>query len=216
MASPEPLSLKRTYDEAGLEDTVHDHRAAPSIIGDRSPMVGTTDSLGTLMLPPSAAEHTRPNFLAPKDTNTVAVSQCTLSTPNAHAISTTNKRPKLSATEKEAKRLEKEAKDRQRAEEKEKKEEKQLKDVEKEERRKLKEDQSRLKEEERKVKEDEKRRKEDEKKRKDEEKRLKEDEKDKKAKASSPWNQQYGSLRTYIIKVTTTSQLLFHTTSCST
>jgi flagellar biosynthesis GTPase FlhF len=178
MASPVSLSLKRSYDEAGLENTVQVHQDATTV-GGQSPVERTSDSLGTLALPPSAAEHDRPGFLLLKDTSTMAGSLCTLPTLNNAPVSTTNKRTKLSAAEKDVKRLEKEARDRQRTEEKEKKEEKRIRDAEKEDRRRVKEEQSRLKEEERKLKEDEK-------KRKDEEKRLKEEEKEKKAKASTP------------------------------
>lgn len=179
MASPVSLSLKRSYDEAGLENTVQVHQDATTV-GGQSPVERTSDSSGTLALPPSAAEHDRPGFLLLKDTSTMAGSLCTLPTLNNAPVSTTNKRTKLSAAEKDVKRLEKEARDRQRTEEKEKKEEeKRIRDAEKEDRQRVKEEQSRLKEEERKLKEDEK-------KRKDEEKRLKEEEKEKKAKASTP------------------------------
>lgn len=180
MASPESLSLKRTYDEAGLEDDGQDHRDATTIFGEQTPVERICDPSGILPFPQSAADHDRPNPLLPKDTNTMPGSLCTQPTLSPPPVLTRNKGVKLTAAEKDVKRLEKEAKDRQRAEEKEKKEEeKRVRDAEKEERRRLKEEQSRLKEEERKLKDDEK-------KRKDGEKRLKEEEKEKKAKASSP------------------------------
>lgn len=207
MASPVSSSLKRSYDEIGLGDTDQAHQVAAIVRGQPS-MERTSGSSGTLALPPSAAEHDRPGFLLLKDTSTMAGSLGTLPTPDNAPVSTTNKRIKLSAAEKDAKRLEKEARDRQRTEDKERKEEeKRSRDAEKEDRRRVKDEQSRLKEEERKLKEEEK-------KRKDEEKRLKEEEKEKKAKASTPWNSKYGPFRTYIVKVSTAAELLFRTTSC--
>lgn len=180
MASPKSTSFKRTYDEAGLEDAGQDHRDAKTILGEQTPVENSLDPSGTLTLRPSAAEQDRPELLLPTDADTVAGSLCTQSTLNTPLVSNANKRIKLTAAEKDVKKLEKETKDRQRAEEKEKKEEeKRIRDAEKEERRRLKEEQSRLKEEEKKLKDDEK-------KRKDEEKRLKEEEKEKKAKASNP------------------------------
>ena len=187
MTSSESSPLKRTYDEAELEDAVQDPRDTPTIVAAQSLTQPGMDSLGKPSLPPSLVDHNRHSFPLPEDASSVVRNHCTQSAPTPHTVSTTNKKPKLTAAERESKKLEKEAKDRQKAEEKVKKEEeKQLKDAEKEERRRLREEQSKLKEEERKLKEDEKRRKEDEKKRKDEEKRLKEEEKEKKAKVSSP------------------------------
>ena len=179
MASAESLSLKRTYDEAGLDDTVQHHQASPISVDAQSFLQPVTDASGQLSVSPTVAEHKQPSFSPPKDKSVMAGSPPLQSTPNTLPAPTTARRSKQTAAEKEAKRLEKEAKDRHRAEEKSKKdEEKRLKDAEKEEKRKFKEEQFRLKEEERKFREDER-------KRKDEEKRLKDEEKEKKAKASA-------------------------------
>ena len=180
MASPESLSLKRTYDEAGLDNAVQNRQASPIVFEALSFPQTATDSSRHLPVAPPTTDHNRPSSLPPKCTSVMAGSPQLQSSLNTLPASTTTKRLKLTVAEKEAKRLEKEAKDRQRAEEKSKKdEEKRLKDAEKEEKRRLKEEQSKLKEEERKVKEEEK-------KRKDEEKRLKDEEKEKKAKVSTP------------------------------
>ena len=179
MASPDALCLKRTYDEAGLGDAVHDDQAALTMVEELSPGEELTDPSAKLSLPSSIAEHSRPKSPLPQDTSIIAGSLPMLPTLGTNTVSSTTKKLKLTAAEKDAKKLEKEVRDRQRAEEKAKKdEEKRIRDAEKEERRMVKEEQLKLKEEERKLKEDEKRRKE-------EERRLKEEEKEKKAKASS-------------------------------
>ena len=188
MASAEPSSLKRTYDEAELDNTLQHYQASSTIIAAQPISEKVTGSSGQVSVSPSVTEYKRPSSPPPKDTSGTAGSLPLHFTTDTLLAANTTKKQKLTAAEKEAKRLEKEVKDRQKAEEKSKKEkEKRLRDAEKGEKRRLKGEQSRLKEKERKVKEDEKKRKTEEKKRKDEEKRLKGEERERKAKASTQY-----------------------------
>lgn len=149
-----PASAKRSYDVADLsyvdlqsEDSEGKHTMAkPS-----STPGGLLDSSAQMPLLPSI------------ETDAFARSTITSSISVPATTEKPVKRPKLSTSEKEAKRIEKEAKDRQKAEEKAKKDiERAKKDAEKaakdEERRKVKEakdEQARTKEEEKRKKEDE-------------------------------------------------------------
>lgn len=171
MASPR--SLKRTCDEAGLEEPIREHQASIPSSRQASPV----PSAG-LQKPVSS----QPIGDVQPSTSSVPTDSSILATalPNTLPKSKT-KKPRLTFEEKEALRIEKEFKDRQKAEDKARKEEekakkeaekeaverqkaqdkarkeeeKRLKEVEKEEKRKAKEEQARIKLEEKKQKEEE-------------------------------------------------------------
>lgn len=154
-----PNSLKRTYQEADLQDLPPSGtlaNVAPDIGGDSDQPVSQPPA--EIILPlqnddlllypgvhPSSSSNNSALLLA-DDANPIETTQ-----PKP---ATNTKRRKFTAEEQEARRLEREAKDRQRAEEKLRLEEvKKVKEAEKEERRKEKEVQARQREEERQKKE---------------------------------------------------------------
>lgn len=142
-----PASAKRSYDVADLsyvdlqsEDSEGKHTMAnPS-----STPGGLLDSSAQMPLLPSI------------ETDAFARSTITSSISVPATTEKPVKRPKLSTSEKAAKRIEKEAKDRQKAEEKAKKDaEKAAKDEERRKVKEAKDEQARTKEEEKRKKEDE-------------------------------------------------------------
>ncbi|KAL9612702.1 MAG: hypothetical protein Q9167_002738 [Letrouitia subvulpina] len=186
MSMSSPQSLKRTYEDAGLDNAVSTRSQTTTIAETSQPET----------MPPAPPAHFDPTAastiqIAPHlITSTPPSSVCPMESPNVISWSdNSGKRTKLTAAEKETKRLEKEARDSVKAEQKAKKEEekarkeeqkakreeeksrreeekakkdeeKRAKDVEKEEKRRAKEEQNKIKEEDRKKREDEKNKKE--------------------------------------------------------
>lgn len=209
MASSKSSPLKRTFGDAGLENTIQHQLATSTFANDRSrtPVFQTTDNPEYRGLLTEQERQTTPSRhhnmeLTAGDARPQAIF-------GQHVGANTSRRQKLTFAQKEARkaesearRVEKEAKDRQKAEQKaerdtekrvkyaEKDAEKQLKEVEKEEKRKARDEQARLKEE---------------------EKQRREDEKNKKTKASAPEN----PLEPLLIDfpVTTKSKRLLRSTS---
>lgn len=182
MASPN--SLKRTYEEAGLEEERpgqsrdHQHTATPAKNHITASLSNTQVSSSPF---PSAEGANLPPTTQPAviGHENVAVNASNASTDQLP------KKTKLTFAEKEARRVEKELKDQQKAEERAKKEEervrKEKEKSEREEERLKKVEEKRVKDEKkRKAKEERDRLKEEEKAKKDEERQKKEEEKNKK------------------------------------
>ncbi|KAL9598625.1 MAG: hypothetical protein Q9219_004370 [cf. Caloplaca sp. 3 TL-2023] len=182
-----PKSLKRGYSDTGLENTVL------SSMNDSVPLKAE----GTLGFRPNGTSLSEHDGSSASAENTPIPNTQPSSTPSAAHHSATvapiasdlaKKRPKLTSSEKEARRLEKEAREREKVEQKAKKEEERIrKEQEKKEETIRREQEKAKKEEERLVKQAEKDKKRQEKeeqsKLKEEEKRKKEQEKDKKNKS---------------------------------
>ena len=182
MASPN--SLKRRYEDAGLDESPHKNREFHATTAEfaASKHLSPSQKQGSFSVFPEAAHH-EPPPLRPATQETAMHPLPESATP---VIEKANKRPKLTFAEKEARRIEKEFKDKQRAEELAKREEEKLQrekeKAEREKERLAKVEERRLKEEERKKAKDEKDRlREGEKAKKEEERQKKEEEKSKKA-----------------------------------
>ncbi|MCJ1258580.1 hypothetical protein MMC24_006413 [Lignoscripta atroalba] len=163
MASPS--SLKRSLDDAGLDDLLQ--ASTDSGIADTSRPTSLPPSHVSANCASSLAHPSRSRETSPPPSSTGSITRDDSAPPlkiGAQATVNASKRRKVTATEKEAKRLEKQEKDGQRAKEKAKKlEEKRVKDVEKEEKKKAKEAERHLKDEEKRKREVERKAKEDEK-----------------------------------------------------
>ena len=137
-----PKSLKRTYSDADLENTL----PSRSPVNDRldgGPNVGAIEREAVARM--ATTEQERLASPAPSQKSSSTLSDIsTQATPNAPASTTGTKRPKLTFAEKEAKRLHKEARDRQKVEEKARKEqEKEAKDRQKADEKAMKEEEKR-------------------------------------------------------------------------
>ena len=182
-----PGSLKRTFDEAGLEASLEEYHAQqssqspshePQTIGEKSTPASAPLTF-TVSDPPLA------NGPIPIPT--------TNPTPNPQLTSasmpSTTKKHKMTFVEKEAKRIEKEFKEQQKAEERARKEEERIRKEEekakREEERAKKIEEKKVrdaeKEEKRKAREEKERLREEEKAKREQERRQKEEQKDKKA-----------------------------------
>ncbi|KAI4147704.1 MAG: hypothetical protein L6R39_003028 [Caloplaca ligustica] len=182
-----PRSLKRSLSDAGLETPSMDN------VGDSVAMVSQETSAPSMEPSPASPSNSTINS-APAPSSTTPQTSSTSNVPQPprtiplHETNAAKKRPKLTASEKEAKRLEKEAKEKEKeakekgkAEQKAKKEEEKLrKEKEKEEDRIRKEQEKARKDEDKRAKDAEKEKKRLEK---DEEKRKKEEEQNKKQKS---------------------------------
>ena len=160
MASPK--SLKRSYDEAYLEETVRPMSSTPSQDSETAFLNTKTHESS---LPATDTRATGGSALSNQPAPSIELEPVgTALTSSTH---TPGKRSKLSFQEKEVRRIEKEFKAREKAEEKARKEEekakkdeeKKAKEAEKEEKRKAREQQAHAKQEEKRIKEEEKNRK---------------------------------------------------------
>ena len=185
-----PSSLKRTFDEAGLDIPIEDHNARHSSMPPLSRALPTTSEVPALDPTPSTPAPFNPPTT--HETNSMATTARNAE-PKATMTPPITKNPKLTFAEKEAKKIEKEFRERQMGEERAKKEEERIRKEEeksrREEERAKKVEDKKIKdaerEEKRKIKEEKDRIREEEKAKKEEEKRLKDEEKNRKARVSS-------------------------------
>lgn len=158
MASPK--SLKRTYADAGLEGSLRDCSISPaSSVSIPIPSIEDTKEIACSQ----ASTTSSATDALPAPSNSAPLIADGVTPVSVATVNPPSKRTKLTATEKESRKLEKEAKAREKAkkegekeEERAKKEdEKRAKEFAREEKRKAKEEQARLKQEEKQKKEEE-------------------------------------------------------------
>ncbi|KAL9104582.1 MAG: hypothetical protein Q9163_000504 [Psora crenata] len=163
-----PSSLKRTFNEAGLEPPTQEGNVDQPALYSSSQCLPATAETSTTALGTSALSSCTPSVAnGPGPLGDTASCVDSMNTP----ISTTNKKPKLAFVEEEGKRIKRGLKEQHKAEDCAKREEerlrkeeektrkaekKKIKDAEKEEKRKVREEKDRLREEERRQKEVEK------------------------------------------------------------
>ena len=161
MSMASPKSLKRSYDEAYLEETVSASSTAPTQSPEPSSSDTKSHQSGLLLTSTRVT-----GGLALSDQPAPSIEVEPTPTPLPSSSQTPAKRSKLTFQEKEVRRIEKDFKAREKAEEKarkeeekaKKEEEKKAKEAEKEEKRKAREQQAHAKQEEKRIKEEEKNR----------------------------------------------------------
>ncbi|KAL9127467.1 MAG: hypothetical protein Q9217_003667 [Psora testacea] len=170
-----PSSLKRTFDEAGLEAAMEDSNVHKSFSPPPSQPMPVTSQTPSPALAPTVFSTSNP----PVDDGPMPFTSMTPNLePMATSTASTTKKARLTFAEKEARRMGKECKEQQKAEERARKDEerirkeeekakkvdeKKIRDAEREQKRKAKEEKDRLREEEKAKREEEKRQKEEEK-----------------------------------------------------